>query len=161
MVALIHAYVVCIPLLLVDLGLGATEAQATLRKGIVSVDGGGSPVGDACLLTGYTTTAQINGESAEFIGRGDYAACKQSIVKHVVQTQHACHWSHCAFNGVFQPKLTTGDLHLNKDFFELSAFVFTVRVRAASPRWTLSQLLALLKCDGRLCVVWHRCSSSE
>jgi hypothetical protein len=150
----------CMPLLLIDLGLGATEAQDTLRKGIVSVDGGGAVV-DACLLVDYTTTAQVNGENVAFRGQGDYAACKQSIVTHVVQTEHPCTWKHCAFNGVFQPKLTAGDLHLNKDFFELSAFVFTVRVRPANLRWTLPQFLVFSKCDDRLCVVRHRHSSSE
>ena len=152
------------PLLLIDLGLGATEAQDTLRKGIVSVDGGGSPaapVGDACLLVGYTTTAQVNGESVAFSGQGDYAACSQSIVTHVVQTQHSCRWKHCAFNGVFQPKLTAGDLHLNREFFELSAFVFTVRVRPASPRSILSHLLVFSTCDERICAMRHRRSSSE
>jgi hypothetical protein len=150
------------PFLLLDLGLGATEAQDTLRSGIVSVDGSPTaPVVDACLLVGYTTTTEVNNENVTFSGGGNYTACKQSIVAHVVETQHPCRWRHCAFNGVFQPKLTAGDLHLNKEFFELSAFVFTVRVRLASPRWTLSQLLVFLKCDERVCVMWHRCSFSE
>jgi hypothetical protein len=91
------------------------------------------------LLAGYKTTATVNGEEVAFSGQGGYAACKQSIVAHVVQTQHPCNWSHCAFNGVFQPTLAAGDLHLNKEFFELSAFVFTVRVRPASPCWLLPQ----------------------
>ena len=167
------------PLLLVDLGLGATEAQDTLRKGIVSGEGAASPVGDACLLADYTTAAEVNGKNVAFIGQGNYAACKQSIVTHVVQTQHPCKWRHCAFNGVFQPTLTAGDLHLNKEFYELSAFIFTVRVRPATRFWLLPQLLVCLlqflfsECliafptEGTADLVnehlvcWARCNSSE
>jgi hypothetical protein len=151
------------------LGLGATEAQETLRDALVADCGGGAKnaffapvytqntitlprqardkhrensnkgrvfhssagdVDDACLLEGYTTTVEAgNGATVTFNGHGDHAACSAAIVTHVLQTQATCDWKHCAFDGVYQPTLTAGDLHLKKEFFELSAFAYTVRIR--------------------------------
>ena len=151
------------------LGLGATEAQETLRDALVADGGGGAKnaffapvytqntitlprqardkhrensnkgrvfhssagdVDDACLLEGYTTTVEAgNGATVTFNGHGDHAACSAAIVTHVLQTQATCDWKHCAFDGVYQPTLTAGDLHLKKEFFELSAFAYTVRIR--------------------------------
>jgi len=105
------------------LGLGQEQAQKALRIGLAA--GGGDPsgqVGDACLLEGYTTTAEVNGTARHFAGHGNAAACKASIAAHVVKTGAPCHWSNCAFDGVYQPRLAAGDLHLSKEFYEISGF---------------------------------------
>lgn len=104
------------------LGLGATEAQSKLWEGVA---GGNRAANDPCLLSGSTATS----EGVMFTGLGNYSACRDSIEAHLVRIDDQCDWPNhnCAFNGVYQPKLTVGDLHLKKDFFELSAFVFTVR----------------------------------
>ena len=105
------------------LGLGQEQAQKALQIGLAA--GGGDPagqVGDACLLEGYTTTADVNGTARHFAGHGNAAACKASIAAHVVKTGAPCHWSNCAFDGVYQPRLAAGDLHLSKEFYEISGF---------------------------------------
>eukprot|EP01048_Picozoa_sp_COSAG05_P007883 COSAG05_NODE_573_length_8601_cov_58.330981_15_plen_518_part_00 len=115
------------------LGLGATEAQVRLRDGLHTAPGG-EAVDDPCLLSGNEVSAPISryenpykspsahyiipeelsfgfvygsGKLVQFHGTGDYAACADSMLQHVVRTGDPCpvKFQHqCSFNGTYQPK---------------------------------------------------------
>lgn len=79
-----------------------------------------SSLKDVCLPSGMRQSSKAeNGETYEFIGKGDYEACK-TAVEPLMNLTVPCSKKPCSLNGVYQPRMD-----LSSEFYGFSEFWYS------------------------------------